>query len=120
MKNIEVGSAVWVMASLHDTTFAIVIEKWPDHVRVYIPRYGDRDYDLDQVFHTEEECLAFAKGQSEAVIFACKQQIKNINDLVRVLFSQNIAYCDVHAHWEEIEAARQRAEELLGIELNYE
>lgn len=119
MKNIEVGSAVWVMAPLRDPAFGIVIENWPDHVRVYVPRYGDRDYDLDQIFHTEEECLAFAKGQSEAAIFACKQQIKNINDLVRVMFSQNLAYCDVHAHWEPIEAARQRAEELLGIELKY-
>lgn len=119
MKNIEVGSAVWVMASPHDPTFAIVIEKWPDHVRVHVPYHGDRDYDLDQVFNTEEECLAFDKGQSEAVIFACKQQIRTVNDLVRVMFSQNIAYCDVHAHWEEIEAARQRAEELLGIELKY-
>ena len=98
MKNIEVGSTVWVMAPHNDPTFAIVIENWPDHVRVYIPRYGNRDYDLDQVFHTEEECLAFAKGQSEAVIFA---------------------YCDKHAHWEVIEAARQRAEELLGIELKF-
>lgn len=119
MKNIEVGSAVWVMASQNEPTFAIVIEKWPDHVRVYIPRYGDRDYDLDQVFHTKKECLAFAKGQSEAVIFACKQQIKNINDLVRVMFSQNLACCGEHTNWEAIEAARQRAEELLGIELKY-
>lgn len=119
MKNIEIGSTVWVMAPHNDPAFAIVIENWPDHVRVYIPRYGNRDYDLDQVFHTKEECLAFAKGQSEAIIFACKQQIKNINDLVRVMFSQHIAYCDEHAYWEPIEAARQRAEELLGIELKY-
>lgn len=48
-----------------------------------------------------------------------KQQIKDINDLVRVMFSQNIAYCNEHAHWEVIEAARQRAEELLGIELKF-
>lgn len=55
----------------------------------------------------------------KSVIFAYKQQIKNINDLVRVMFSQHIAYCDKHAHWEVIEAARQRAEELLGIELKF-
>ena len=118
MENIEVGDAVWTLLS-NDIVLATVIEKYPDHVRVSAPCYDDQDCDWDQVFHTEEECLAFAKGQSEAVIFACKQQIKNINDLVRVLFSQNIAYCDEHAHWEPIEAARQRAEELLGIELKF-
>ena len=118
MENIEVGDAVWTLLS-NDIVLATVIEKYPDRVRVSAPCYDDQDCDWDQVFHTEEGCLAFAKGQSEAVIFACKQQIKNINDLVRVLFSQNIAYCDVHAHWEPIEAARQRAEELLGIELKF-
>lgn len=119
MKNIEIGSTVWVMASHNDPTFATVIEKWPDHVRVYAPRYGDRDYDLDQIFNTKEECLAFAKGQSEAIILTCKQQIRTVNDLVRVMFSQNIAYCGEHTNWEVIEATRQRAEELLGIELKY-
>lgn len=120
MKNIEVGSSVWVMTSQNDPAFATVIEKWPDHVRVHASYHGDRDYDLDQVFNTKEECLAFAKGQSEAVIFAYKQQIKTINDLVRVMFNQNVAYCEEHANWEACEAARQRAEELLGIELKYQ
>ena len=119
MENIEVGDAVWTLLS-NDIVLATVIEKYPDHVRVSAPCYDDQDCDYDQVFHTEEGCLAFARDQSEDTISDYKQQISSVIDLIQFMYNENVTYGSRHTNWQACEAARQRAEELLGIELKYD
>ena len=116
MEYLEVGDTVWTLLS-NDIVLATVIEKYPDHIRVSAPCYDDQDCDLDQVFLTKEGCLEFAKSQSEDIISDYKQQISSVNDLIQFMYNQNVARFNKWTNWEACEAARQRAKELLGVEL---
>lgn len=116
MEYLEVGDTVWTLLS-NDIVLATVIEKYPDHVRVSAPCYDNQDCGLDQVFLTKEGCLEFAKSQSEDIISDYKQQISSINDLIQFMYNQNVARLNKWTNWEACEAARQRAKELLGVEL---
>lgn len=116
MNNIEIGDTVWTLLS-NDIVLATVIEKYPDHVRVSAPCYDDQDCDYDQVFHTEEGCLAFARDQSEDIISDYKQQISSVTDLIQFMYDNNVDRYNKWTNWQACEAARQRARELLGMEL---
>lgn len=119
MENIEVGDAVWTLLS-NDIVLATVIEKYPDHVRVSAPCYDDQDCDWDRVFLTEEGCLAFAIDQSEDIISDYKQKINSVSDLIQFIYDNNVSPCNEWTNWQACEAARQRARELLGMELKDE
>lgn len=58
------------------------------------------------------------KQKTENIVKEYKDSIKDVNDLIRFMYNENVATAEEYTDWNARRAAKERTLELLGIELD--
>lgn len=72
---------------------------------------------LSDIFATEEELLTDSEKRFEESVSSMKASIRDVNDLVRFMYNHTIHGAEEYTEEDARQAVRERAKELLGIEL---
>lgn len=78
---------------------------------------GSRTVRVSELFDTYDECVAKKNAYNQSIIENYKNQINSIEDLVRFLYVHPCNGAEEYNDWHAVEAAKQKALELLNIEL---
>lgn len=90
-------------------------ETW---ARIHADNGGDTGAKIDKIWATKDACLAALKAAEEATVSKYKASIKDVKDLIQFMYDNNVATAEEYTDWEARRAARERAKELLGINLD--
>lgn len=72
---------------------------------------------LSDMHESKNACLKACEAKTEKIVKEYKDSIKDVNDLVRFMYNENVATAEEYTDWDARRAAKERALELLGIEL---
>ena len=78
---------------------------------------GSRTVRVSELFDTFDECVAKKNSDNAKIIDDYKNQINSVEDLVRFLYKHPCNAAEEYNDWHAAEAAKQKALELLNIEL---
>lgn len=73
---------------------------------------------LYNIWRTKEEATAILQNRSDALVKKYKESIRDVEDLVRFMYNKVVASAEEYTNWEARTAARERAHELLDIDLD--
>lgn len=131
-KNFKVGDKVWFWdfgTDQPDSGIVVKIDKCVKPLTSDLSPYAKLQIDdsifyceryFDQLFSTKEEVMSFTRNNRDKYIEGYKSEIKNVNDLIEFMYNHPICknigqYTDIDARF----AAKEKAKELLGIDLDY-
>ena len=78
---------------------------------------GIRTVRVSELFDTYDECVDNKNAYNQAIIDDYKNQINSVEDLVSFLYVHPCNGAEEYTEWHAAEAAKQKALELLNIEL---
>ena len=130
-KNFKVGDRVWYWDFMVDRPKSSIIVKIDKCIRpltndlFLYAELKDVSYFcctryFDQLFSTKEEIISFARNKRSKYIEGYKSEIKDVNSLFKFMYNHQVCknierYTDIDARF----AAKEKAKELLGIDLDY-
>lgn len=121
-KNFKVGDVVWIWERWSERPVSGIIEKIYSTDSKLLAELGGecgvaRRF-LDDLFQTKEDLLEFRKEKDKRLVLKYKDQINSIEDLIRFMYDETISTgaCEYTDYCTRT-AAREKAKELLGIEL---
>ncbi len=87
-------------------------------IKIHLDDGGVTESLLKNIYHTKEELLEINKKEESILIANYKSEILDIESLVRFMFNNTISTgsCE-YTDWEARQAAKERAKELLNIDL---
>lgn len=131
-KNFKVGNKVWFWDFGVNQPYSGIITKIDKSVKAstletcYYAQLQLDDCDdhcsryLEQLFPTKEALVEFKRNNCAKYVEEYKSRIKNVNDLINFMYDYpvcaDLGYCTGAA---ARFAAKERAKELLGIDLEY-
>lgn len=122
MKNIKIGQEVWFKATWTDVNSGIVTEICEGKTKGYVMLKGTRETTgttgakIKDCYPTKTELLDALRKEFDDKVKAYCESIKTIEDLVRFCYDHNMS-AEEYTDWEAAKAAKIRAKEMLGIEL---
>jgi hypothetical protein len=72
----------------------------------------------DGIYPDEESIIKANSIKNDKTVAAYKESIKDVSDLVRFMYNKAVCTAEEYTDWEARQAARERAKELLGIDLD--
>ena len=72
---------------------------------------------FDHLFDSHQTAMSALFARNDDTVAAYKAEITDITALVKFAYDKNVATCEEYTDWEARAAYRERAKELLGIEL---
>lgn len=127
MKKFNVGDHVWFEQTWAGPTSGTIVEivnaenkrtheneTW---AKIHTDDGASTGARIGRMWSTKEECLAALKAEEKALVNKYKESIKDVKDLVKFMYDNNVATAEEYTDWEARRAARERAAELLGIDL---
>lgn len=81
-------------------------------------RYDRRDQLSSKCYPSREAALAAQKAENERICDEYRAQIHTVKDLVRFMYDENVCCCEEYTDWNARKVAREKAKELLNLELN--
>lgn len=73
---------------------------------------------LSDMYESKNACLRTCEAKTENIVKEYKDSIKDVNDLIRFMYNENVATAEEYTDWNARRAAKERTLELLGIELD--
>lgn len=120
---IKIGMEVW-FENNWDTICSGKVTKFYDEAPEYVEikgtreTYGTMGAKIANCYLTKEELLAALQTQSNQRQAEYCAAIKDVNDLVRFMYENNVCCAEEYTNWDARRAAKTRAKELLGIDLD--
>lgn len=85
--------------------------------RIHADDGGDSGAKIDRLWKTKEEGIEAMRAETEAMVKRYKDSIKDVKDLVQFMYDETVSSAEEYTNWEARWAVRERAKELLGIDL---
>lgn len=127
MRHFQIGDHVWFDQTWVGLTSGTItsIEEIENRrtgtkgtfARIHADNGGDSGAKINRIWATKEEGMKAMKAESDAAVKKYKDSIKDVNDLVRFMYDNTVSSAEEYTNWEARQAARERAKELLGIDL---
>lgn len=71
----------------------------------------------DKIWKTKDEAKTAIKLEHERVVKAYKDEISDINALIKFMYDNNVSTAEEYTDWDARQAARERTKELLDLDL---
>lgn len=115
-----VGDEVWFRTSTKDVNSGIMIcVKGMNHATIRTES-GKITVHADNIYLTKEDLLGANYALFMSRVDAYCKKIRTVEDLVKFCYSHHTSKCGECSDYEARCAARKRAEELLGVEIDSE
>lgn len=88
-----------------------------DVIKIQLDSCGTTHIQKSKIFYSYGACYAAYRKRREEIKKNYKQSIHTVEDLVKFMYENNVAYAEEYTDYEAREAAKEKAQELLGIEL---
>lgn len=121
---IKVNDTVWFDYKGTVTT-GVVKDLSETYVTVYVQSHTGKakttlDVRVSKCFPTKEELVKAMKEEEDRRVSSFKEQITSVEDLVEFMFNHVVCWAEEYTDWDARRAARERAKELLNINLDAE
>lgn len=116
-----IGKEVWFRTSRDDVNSGIMkCVKGMGHATIQTESGASVTVHADNIYMTKLDLLGANYKFFTAKVDAYCREINSVEDLVRFCYDHHVSKCKDHTDWEARSAARKRAMELMGIEIDPE
>ena len=89
-----------------------------DYAEIHLDNGGTTGALLTNIYASREELLEANRKASAKQIAEYKNQMQDIEGLVRFMFDNTVSLAEEYTDWDARDAVKERAKELLGIDLD--
>ncbi len=87
-------------------------------IKIEGSRYEKRDQLSSKCYPTREAALVAQQSKNEAICNKYRDSIQSVEDLVKFMYDNNVCGSEEYTNWNARQVAREKAAELLGLNLD--
>ena len=124
-RNLAIGDHIWFNQNWAGPSAGTITAfrrsgytKEMDYAEIHLDNGGMTGALLTDIYTSRKELLEANKKASAAQIAEYKNQMQDIEGLVRFMFNNTVSLAEEYTDWDARDAVKERAKELLGIDLD--
>lgn len=116
--NAKIGQTIWFKERWSGMpTEAKITAMYDTHAATHLTHGGTMNIRFADMFATKNELMQAMRDESNRNVAKAKDSIQTVEDLVRYMYDHVVAHAEEYTDYDARRAVRERAKELLNIDL---